>query len=72
MSLYNIPTLRLYLFFPLGPQRESQDLELLSARQALTLQGAQQVVAVLRGKKLQLAMAFENLWVSIGKSMENN
>eukprot|EP00435_Cladocopium_sp_Y103_P021165 s1178_g5.t1 len=29
-----------------------QDLDLLSARQALTLQGAQQVVAILRGKKL--------------------
>lgn len=31
-----------------------QDLELLKARQALTLQGAQQVLAILRGKKLNL------------------
>ena len=38
-----------------------QDLELLSARQALTLQGAQQVVAILRGKKLQLGNRLENL-----------
>ena len=31
-----------------------QDGELLKARQALTLQGAQQVLAILRGKKLKL------------------
>lgn len=56
-----------------------QDLELLSARQALTLQGAQQVVAILRGKKLQLGNRLENLmehsWKSHGThgtSMEHS
>ena len=45
-----------------------QDLELLSARQALTLQGAQQVVAILRGKKLQLGNRLENLMEHSWKS----
>ena len=45
-----------------------QDLELLSARQALTLQGAQQVVAILRGKKLQLGNRLENLMEHLWKS----
>lgn len=48
-----------------------EDPELLLARRALTLQGAQQVLAILRGKKLTLSRISDSYEVISVKYMSN-